>query len=244
MTVPAATRVAAAGAVALFALSGCSALPTAPPPLPSTYIPEAAAPSAEPGIPLGDDGFTIVERVAMRVTVESCDEYRNGSAWVLDENTVVTNRHVVEGAVDIELASYNGERYTATSSVLSEDVDLALVDIDGTFPEAAQLATTEPSTGEPVFVVGYPEAGQLTTTPGTYAGTVPENSGVETDGAYAIAASTKQGNSGSPTVDATGAVVGVVFASDEEQTTIVVSLESLRDFIDDPSLQVPNEADC
>ncbi|MFW7415810.1 trypsin-like peptidase domain-containing protein [Demequina sp. SO4-18] len=244
MTVAVGVRTAAAGAVAWVALSGCAALPTAPPPLPSTFVPEVAAPSPEPGIPVGDDGFTVVERVALRVTVETCDEYRNGSAWVLDENTAVTNRHVIEGAVDIELTSYDGQRYEGTASVLSDDVDLALVDIDGTFPEAAQLATAEPSTGDPVFVVGYPEAGRLTTTTGIYAGTVPDNSGVDGEGAFAIAADTKQGNSGSPTVDENGDVIGVVFASDESTTTIVVSLESLQTFLGDPSLQVPNEADC
>ncbi len=237
-------RSAVAMAAAGLILAGCSTLPAAPPALPSTFIPEVSAPSPSPGIPVGADGFNVVERVALRVSVETCNQYRNGSAWVLDENTVVTNRHVVEGAVEIELTSYDGKRYQGTTSVLSDDVDLALVEIDGTFPESATIAAAEPTVAQPVFVVGYPEAGRLTTSPGFYIGEIPGDAGVDTEGAYGINASTKQGNSGSPTVNATGEVIGVVYASDEKSSTVVVGLEALQAFISDTDLQVPNEAEC
>lgn len=238
------TRVAATAAVAALTLSACAALPTAPPPLPDTFVPEVAAATPGPAIPVGDDGFTSVERIALRVSVMTCEEYGNGSAWVLDENTAVTNRHVIDGALEIGLTSYDGRHYTATSSVLSESADLALVHIDGTFPETASIADSGPDPRDVLHVVGYPEGGRLTSTAGSYTGTTPETIETGQDDVYELDAHIEPGNSGSPVVNEVGDVVGVAYAAGAEGWSYAVTLDSLTHFLETESAQVPNEAEC
>lgn len=234
----------AAASLGALALAACAPLPQAPPPLPATFIPEVALPSAQPQVPVGPDGFSVVERVAMRVSVVTCTEYANGSAWVLDEDTVVTNRHVVEGAVDIELTSYDGRHYTGTTSVLDPTSDLALVHIDGTFPEVATVAAQGPVSAQELYIVGYPEADRLTTTIARYQDRVEETLEPGADDVDFLAAVTKEGNSGSAVANVDGEVVGVLYASNGAGRSYAVTLESLQDFLADPSTHEPNEADC
>ncbi|WP_062134559.1 S1 family peptidase [Demequina aestuarii] len=237
-------RLAAAAAVAALTLSACASLPTAPPPLPDTFVADVALPTPAPAIPVGDDGFTSVERVALRVSVMTCDEYGNGSAWVLDENTAVTNRHVVEGALEIGLTSYDGRHYTGTSSVLSESTDLALVHIDGTFPETATIAARGPERRDVLHVVGYPEGGRLTSTAGEFTNTTPETIETGQDDVYELYAHIEPGNSGSPVVDEVGEVVGVAYAAGAAGWSYAVTLDSLTQFLATESAQVPNTAEC
>lgn len=244
MSRSAAVRAVVTGLITGLSLSACSTLPVAPPDLPSTYIPEVDAPSPEPGVPVGPDGFTIAERVALRVSAVTCSQYGNGSAWVLDENTAVTNRHVIEGAVEIELTSYDGRHYVGTSSVLAEHADLALVHIEETFPETATIADSPPTAGGEVYVVGYPEGSRLTTTDGVYRGTVRETLDNYDDRVDQLIAAIKPGNSGSAVVNEVGAVVGVAYAGDGIDGAWSVTLDSLNRFIEDTSLHEPNEAEC
>lgn len=51
----------ASAAVVAVAASGCAPLPQSPPPLPATFVPEVALPTPAPQVPVGSDGFTIVE---------------------------------------------------------------------------------------------------------------------------------------------------------------------------------------
>ncbi|GIG54317.1 S1 family peptidase [Demequina activiva] len=238
------TPLAVALATGTLAIAGCAPLPTAPQELPATFIPEVEAPSPWPEMPVGEDGFTVVERVAVRVSAVTCDSYQTGSAWVLDENTVVTNRHVVEDAVEIELTSYDGRHYTGTSSVLDATADLALVTIDGTFPEAATIAQDPAEQGEQLYVVGYPEGDILTTTPATFQGQAPETLGEGQDDIDVLWAEIKQGNSGSPLADVNGEVVGVIYAGNDGGGASSVTHESLMDFLTDESTHEPNEAAC
>jgi S1-C subfamily serine protease len=125
------SRVLTAAAFLLAAsLSSCSVLPDGPPPLPATYIPSVEVSSGPGGQFVSTDGFNAVERISMRVRGNTCTQFINGSAWVLNENTVVTNRHVIEGAENLEVTSYDGRNYEVTSSVLSTVVDLALMTVD------------------------------------------------------------------------------------------------------------------
>jgi len=233
-----------AAAVSTLSLAACATLPEAPPPLPATFIPEVTLPSAEPEMPRGSDGFTVVEHIAMRVSVVTCTSYGSGSAWVLDENTVVTNRHVVEGAMEIELTSYDGRHYTGTTSVLDSTADLALVHIDGTFPEVATIADEGPVSAEELYIVGYPEGDRLTTTIGRYQRVVEETLEPGSDDVDFLAAVTKEGNSGSPVANVDGEVLGVLYASNGGGESFAVTLDSVQDFLADESTHEPNVAEC
>lgn len=257
-----------AAGVAAVALAGCGVLPQAPPPLPSTPAVPAAPPLATapdqsaPDVPTPDasalddeaapslsatavaDGFSAQEHAAVRIRARTCDAFSVGSGFMLDANTVVTNRHVVEGAHTIVLSTYDGAEFEATGSVISDAADLALVTVDDPLEFAAPLADAEPVAGDPLDVVGYPLGGPLNTRTGPFVERVPDTLGVARDDVDLINVSAEHGNSGSGVYDADGNLVGVLYATDENGESFAVTLQSLLTFLADESLQLPNQAEC
>ncbi|WP_062318403.1 S1 family peptidase [Demequina maris] len=218
------------------AVSAC--VPLAPPPYatPSPVRATAAASS--------DDGFTHAERIALRVWAISCDAYRNGTAWMLDETHAVTNRHVVRDTTHIELTDYQGREYRVVSAEYSRDDDLALVTIDGTFPEAGTLAAEEPALGDDLTVSGYALGGPLASVTGPYVDLRVND--LDPTGAeiYYLRLLAREGNSGSPVTDGAGDVVGVVFSSDGEKYAGAVTLPRLEAFLADDARHTEVDASC
>ncbi|WP_062294432.1 S1 family peptidase [Demequina phytophila] len=226
----------AATLAAALTLAAC--VPLSPPPY---ATPTPAEPSTAPQ---QGDGFTRGERVALRVWAVACDSYRNGTAWMLDETHAVTNRHVVRATTVIELTDYQGREYHVTAAEYSRDDDLALLTIDGAFPEAATLATEEPAVGDPLTVSGFALGGPLASRTGPYRG-LRENA-LDRDGAeiYFVEVLAREGNSGSPLTDAAGDVVGVVFSSDGEDFAGAVTLPRLEAFLEDDAPRTTVDTTC
>ncbi len=229
-----ATVVALLGALAL---AGC--VPLAPPPY---ATPAPVEPSESTASSL--DGFTHAERISLRVFATACDSYRTGTAWMLDETHAVTNRHVVEDTTDVELTDYRGTAYSASASAYSDTDDLALITIDGTFPEAGSLAEDEPLIGETLHVTGYAEGGPLATLTGPYVAL--RSNDLDPGGApvYFVEVPARPGNSGSPLTDEEGGVVGVVFSANGEAFAGAITLDRLRTFLGDDAPRTVVDASC
>lgn len=225
-----AMRAATLAAASALVLSACAALPQGPAALPSTFIPRVST-SAAPLAPGVFEGFTALERVAMRVRVRTCTEYLTGSAWVLDAHHAVTNRHVVTGATDIALTSFDGHTYTGTVAVIDPTADLALITVKETLPDIATIASSGPAVGDVLTIAGYPEGQSLAVTKGPFRGLVNDNLEKTKAKVYQIEAPSRHGSSGSPIANAAGAVVGVLYASDNQDVSLAVSLPTLRDFL-------------
>lgn len=239
----AAVRGSALVVLTAWLVAGCGVLPQGPPPLPE-FVPDAVASESPRTMPVGPDGFTVAERVAMRVWAVNCDSYVNGSAWVLDESTVVTNRHVIEQASEIELSSYDGVRYVAAESFVFDGTDLGIVTIDGTFPEAATIADSAPEVGDELIVSGYPRGNALESDSGNLIEVMTDPLEESERDVYRISVQTQQGNSGSAVVNTAGEVVGVLYAGSDTDQSWAVSLETLREFLDDPQRRLPNVSSC
>lgn len=133
---------------------------------------------------------------------------------------VVTNYHVVEGAINITVTFLDGNTYSAT--VLGSDpyADLAVISADAPQSEYAPLEIVNSSTldvGDPVIVVGNPYGltGSMTTGVISALGrTITE----AMSGSYPIAnviqtsAPINSGNSGGPLMNYLGQVVGITTA--------------------------------
>lgn len=238
-----ASRAVALAAASALALSSCASLPQGPPPLPSTFIPQVT-PSNTPLAAGVFEGFTALERVAMRVRVRTCTQYQTGTAWVLDEHHAVTNRHVVKGATNIELTSFDGHAYTGTASVLDPTADLALITVKESFPEIATVADTEPAVGDVLKIAGYPQGQVLAVSEGPFVARVGDTVESMKDKVYEVEAQSRHGSSGSPVANAEGQITGVLYASDDRNMSLVIALPTLKDFLTHLDGATRNTANC
>ncbi|MFH5822607.1 serine protease [Georgenia sp. AZ-5] len=235
-----ARRLASAAALCA-ALAGCGVLPPMPGEMPSSYVPEVAAPRVGESGSLTPDGVAAAERMAVRVRNVGCGTLSTGSGFALDEHTVVTNRHVVEGSAELQVSTYDGRDLDVVSVSSAQVADLALVRTTEPLPQVPGLAETDPAAGTPVTVVGYPSGGRLTTSSGHVLDTVPDPLGTGMGDVIVTDAEAVPGSSGSAALDADGRVVGVVYAADDNGHSFLVPLSVLSGLLADEAAFAPLE---
>ncbi len=164
-----------------------------------------------------------------------------GSGVIIDGNQILTNAHVVEYAVGIEVKRADtSERFPAKVLFISHDADLALVEVpdDRFFEGSNPLRLGKmPKLRQEVQVWGFPEGG---TTLSITSGIV---SRIEVD-TYAqsgrrllstqIDAAINSGNSGGPVIS-DEAIVGIAMQALEEAENVgyMVPAPVVRHFLDD-----------
>jgi S1-C subfamily serine protease len=194
-------------ALVLALMLGLLAACVEPPP---TSPPVASPTPARAGI---EKERARIERTVREYTVRirnvNCLGGSLGTGWALDRRTIVTNRHVVEGAQRVEIETWAGESLAVASVELAAIPDLALLhlahDFDVTPPE---LAKKNPKVGTRVHIVGYPEGRAPKGTQGVVT-KYTKKFFTEAGGVAQMSGNIFQGNSGSPVVDRLGRVVGV-----------------------------------
>lgn len=135
-----------------------------------------------------------------------------GSGFFISaDGLVVTNNHVVAGASEITIGTADGESYPARVIGLDPQTDLALLKVDA--EEAFPFVTleTDPNyrVGDWVVAVGNPFGLGGTATAGIISATGREISNATYNDFLQIDAPINRGNSGGPTFDLNGNVVGV-----------------------------------
>jgi len=153
----------------------------------------------------------------VRVLGTACGLGVEGTGWVGARGLVVTAAHVVAGQHDTLVELGDGERLRATAVAFDRHNDIAVLRVDGL--EATPLRLVQPHVGAAVAVLGYPNNGPFTATPGRIGPTEVRL----TQDAYgtghvfreltSLRGRVQHGNSGSPAVDANGNVETTVFAS-------------------------------
>lgn len=135
-----------------------------------------------------------------------------GSGFFLKPGQVVTNLHVVRGAVRAEIKTLDGKgRMFPVNGVVAvdEEGDLALLSVDMPLERArtSELATELPDEGEPIFVIGNPLKLEGSVSDGIVSAVreVPNSYRI-----IQITAPISHGNSGSPVFNLRGQVLGVV----------------------------------
>jgi S1-C subfamily serine protease len=103
-------------------------------------------------------------------------------------------------------------------------------------PAAVPLAETDPDVGEPVEVVGYPGGGRLASSTGTVLGFAEDPLDANAGQIIVTDAPAEPGSSGSPMYDASGLVVGVVYAATQDGTqSLAVPVSTLHSLLDQAS---------
>jgi tetratricopeptide (TPR) repeat protein len=147
------------------------------------------------------------------VAIETFDakgeKLSRGSGFFIENDRIVTNRHVLEGAYRAEVHSSNGTVFSV-KGVLAIDAegDLALLKIDVPSPTIRPLPLdkTSPQEGESVVVIGNPLGLEGSVTNGI----VSAVRDIPTFGRIIqITAAISAGSSGSPVVNMQGQVIGI-----------------------------------
>jgi len=138
-------------------------------------------------------------------------ERAQGSGFLISaDGYVVTNNHVVEKASEITMTFESDEKYTAKVVGTDARTDIALLKIDGDkkFTNYLDFASVKPRVGDWVLAVGNPFGLGGTVT----AGIVSAGGRSIGAGPYdflQIDAAVNRGNSGGPSVNLQGQVIGV-----------------------------------
>ncbi len=188
---------------------------------------------------LSPDGFDAVHRMAVRIRNIGCGRISTGSGFAIDSHTLITNRHVVADSQKIQVSTHDGrdvEVETASSAALA---DLAVVRTRDPLPWAPELGDADPVAGDPITVAGYPEGGALTVTEGTVLGPANDPLNENLGQVLVTDAPVEPGSSGSAALDASGRVVGVVYARTDDGRSLLVPVSTLRKLLEDASAFEP-----
>lgn len=166
-----------------------------------------------------DPDVRAAARSVVRVLGTACGLGVEGSGWIVAPGLVVTNAHVVAGESDTTVTP-NGSSSSLNATAVHYDPtnDLALLRVSGLGGRPLSLAS-QVNTGTAGAVLGYPENGPFTIAPARVGVTGP----VVTQDSYgrgpvtreltSLRGDVRSGNSGGPLVDASGQVMGTVFAA-------------------------------
>ncbi|MDQ3107605.1 MAG: trypsin-like peptidase domain-containing protein, partial [Actinomycetota bacterium] len=182
---------------------------------------DALAPAPDAGLPPVDSGLdpevqATVSASTVKVMGEACDRIQEGSGFVISENLVVTNAHVVAGEDEVDVVRPDGKRLRAEVTVFDAQRDLAVLRVDKLGLPSLGRANAE--AGETGAVFGHPGGQEIVrAAPARISDEVTaEGEGIYGDPTrrqvFILAANLRPGDSGGPLVDGEGKVVGVAFA--------------------------------
>ena len=133
-----------------------------------------------------------------------------GSGFLISANGyAVTNYHVVDHATSVQVTTDDGETHTAKVVGTDPKTDLALIKVDGSDFPFVTFADHEPRDGDWVVAIGNPFGLGGTVTAGIVSAHGRDIGSGPYDDFIQIDAPINKGNSGGPTFDLSGKVVGV-----------------------------------
>jgi serine protease Do len=134
-----------------------------------------------------------------------------GSGFFISaDGYAVTNNHVVDHAKSVQITTDDGKTYTAKVIGTDAKTDLALIKVDGKSDFAyVNFASDTPRVGDWVVAVGNPYGLGGTVTAGIISAEGRDIGSGPYDNYIQIDAPINKGNSGGPTFDTNGNVIGV-----------------------------------
>ncbi len=169
-----------------------------------------------------------VIRSTVKVSAVACGRVREGSGFVVGNELVVTNAHVVAGGNKMILQRSDGSEVTGQVVAFDPKRDLAAIRVPGLDrPPLAQGDTTSGGLGA---VFGHPGGGALRAAPFSVAQVVTatgrdiyDRQDTRRD-IFVLAVTLRPGDSGAAMVDGQGAVVGVAFAVAPDRAGVAYGL--------------------
>jgi S1-C subfamily serine protease len=202
--------------------------------LPEVFVGLEPFPAPAPDLP-DDPTARAIAEVAIPSTVEiqslACSYQLTGSGFVVQDDYVVTNAHVVAGSQAVRIRPQQSGAIDAAVVLFDPDLDVAVLYSPELDAPALAFHGSDPASGEVGAAIGYPNGGPLTVTPGAVSTVIPEARGRNLYGSDTVTrrvielrASIHRGNSGGPFVLDDGTVGGVVFAQARSDATVAYAL--------------------
>ena len=129
--------------------------------------------------------------------------------FISSDGYAVTNNHVVQNAKSVKVTTDGGETYSAKVIGTDPRTDLALIKVDGNKFPYVKFADKAPRVGDWVIAVGNPFGLGGTVTAGIVSARGRDIGDGPYDDFIQIDAPVNKGNSGGPTFDVDGNVIGV-----------------------------------
>jgi S1-C subfamily serine protease len=211
-----------AGALVTFALfaGGCAVTASEAPHDPPIYpigdvqpvSPEVARAKATdlPGL-ARDSANRQARRLTVRVRNISCEGISTGSGFAIARDVLVTNRHVVAGALLLQISTWDGRSYEVSTAAVGRLGDLGIAVVEGRLPRVGEFGR-RPHSDDLVTAVGYPLGGPLRLSRGLVVDRVDGGAFDVPGSVVRITARVRPGNSGGPLLNESGQVTGVVYA--------------------------------
>jgi uncharacterized membrane protein required for colicin V production len=184
-------------------------------------------PTQAPELPAGGVDDAELARAAASVvritgTAFQCGTNLSGSGFVVAEDRIVTNAHVVAGVTEPIVEAPGLAAVEGRVVAFDPANDLALIAVDDLAAPALTIA--DAPAGTEVAVAGYPFGGPLELRPARVMSvgpiTIEEGGRTSTRDVTTLAADVDHGNSGGPVLTGDGAVGAVVFAKSESVANV------------------------
>lgn len=157
----------------------------------------------------------------VRVALNACGGIQLGSGWVLDEDSIVSNAHVVAGGENVTVQQLDGTETSGRVVLFDPRTDVAVIHAPGITGPPLPLETEAQERGTIGAALGFPgdQGGEFDPQPAavqaSYEATGRDIYGrsLVTREVYELRSDVRQGDSGGPFVLSNGRVAGVVFAA-------------------------------
>ena len=220
---------------------------------------DALRPAPDSGVPpalidMAPETMAKVIASTVKIQGEACRRIQEGSGFVVSENVVVTNAHVVAGESAIEVVRPDGRRLRADVVVFDPAKDLAVLRVENLGLPSLGRANAE--VGQTGAVFGHP-GGQAQVRPAparisnevTAEGADIYESSTTLRQVFILAASLQPGDSGGALVDREGRVIGVAFAIAPDRPSTAYALtgaeldKTMQAYLADPNARAAT-LDC
>lgn len=153
-----------------------------------------------------------IELYKKSVVLISTGESRGTGFSIAEDGTILTNYHVIEGHETVTVVFPDDGRFTANIAHTYPEIDLAVIEINGTDLPHLELAEQTIATPDaPIQFIGNPLSFYGIANEGTIIDYIQLRDWQ--DPVIMIQAPVYRGNSGSPVFDKEGQVIGVIFAT-------------------------------
>lgn len=165
----------------------------------------------------------------VRIEAPACGRIQTGSGFVVNQDLVVTNAHVVAGSERTSVTSVDGHSTRATVIHFDPAIDLAVLRAP---IDADPLSIAAPTVGDKGLVMGFPGGGPFAPSPFVISRTIRANGRDIYDRApvrrdlLILGSDLAPGDSGSAVLLSDGSVVGVAVAIAPDSEAVAYALDS------------------